>query len=90
MPARDFVDRHIARAEQIIEDQQLELWKPRLKGHDTKLLERTIEVFQDNLQAMYEHRSIIATTNQQIDQGLIYRVPAGRVTRDSASAQTSP
>jgi hypothetical protein len=77
MPDRDFevrqlwlADRHIDRAEQIIADQELELERLRLKGYDTPLLERTLEVLKDSLRTMYEHRNIIIRTIQDIDRGL--------------------
>lgn len=78
MPDRDFevrqlclADRHIDRAEQIIAEQGLELERLRLKGYDTKLLERTLEVLEDSLRTMYEHRNIIVMTIRQIDQGSV-------------------
>ncbi len=64
-------DRHIDRAEQIIADQELELGRLRLKGYDTELAERTLEVFEDNLRTMYEHRDLIVRIIQQIDRNLI-------------------
>ncbi len=78
MPDRNFeilqlwwADRHIERAEQLIEDQQFELRKLRLKGHDTNLLEHTLQVFEDSLRTMYQHRKIIVSIIQQIDRGLV-------------------
>jgi len=63
-------DRHIDRAEQIVADQELELGRLRLKGYDTGLAERTLEVFRDNLRTMCEHRDLIVRIIQQIDRGL--------------------
>jgi uncharacterized protein with PIN domain len=63
-------DRHIDRAEQIIVDQQLELRRLRIKGYDTKLAERTLEIFEDSLRIMQQHRNIILNVIRQIDQGL--------------------
>jgi hypothetical protein len=78
MPDRDFevsqlwlADRHINRAEQIIADHELELERLQLKGYDTALLERTLEVLKDSLQTMYQHRNIIIRIIQQIDGGLV-------------------
>ena len=78
MPDRNFeiqllwlADRHIDRAEQIIADQELELGRLRLKGHDTELAARTLEAFKDSLKTMYQHRNLIVMIIEQIDQGLV-------------------
>ncbi len=55
----------------MIADHQLELNKLQLKGCDTELLQRTMEVFEDSLRTMCQHRDIIAKTIQLIDRGLI-------------------
>ncbi len=57
--------------EEMIADHQLELNKLQLKGCDTELLQRTMEVFEDSLRTMCQHRDIIAKTIQLIDRGLI-------------------
>jgi hypothetical protein len=64
-------ERHIDRAQQIIADQQLELGRLRSKGYDTELAERTLEVLEDGLRTMYQHRNIIVMVIQQIDRGLV-------------------
>jgi hypothetical protein len=80
MPDRDFevrqlrlADRHIDRAVQIIADQQLEVGRLRLKGHDSELAERTLKAFEDSLQIMYEHRNSIIRVIEQIDRRLFRR-----------------
>ena len=41
--------------------------KVRLKGYDTELTEKTLEVFEDRLRAMYQHRDLIIRIIDQID-----------------------
>jgi hypothetical protein len=64
-------DRHIAKAEEAILNQEQELGMLRCTGYDTKLAERTQEVSQSGLQTMLVHRKLILTIIDQIDQGLI-------------------
>lgn len=82
MPDRDFemqqlrlADHHIERAKQIILDQELELRRLRLKGYDTELTEKTLEVFEDSLRAMYQHRDLIIRIIDQIDRGWFSEQP---------------
>jgi hypothetical protein len=64
-------NRHIAKAEEAILDQELELGRLRCKGYDTQLAEQTLKAFQSGLQTMLVHRKLILTTIEQVDRGLI-------------------
>jgi hypothetical protein len=48
----------------------IELDKLRRDGHDTKLAEQTLKLFEDTLQTLHKHREHIVKTINQIDRGL--------------------
>ncbi|MBR0800536.1 hypothetical protein JQ615_34750 [Bradyrhizobium jicamae] len=52
-------DTHVARAERIIRDQTAIIEDLRRDGHETKLAEETMRVYEANLQVMREHRELI-------------------------------
>jgi hypothetical protein len=63
-------DTLISNAERAITDQMIELDKLRRDGHDTKLAEQTLKLFEDTLQTLHKHREHIVKTINQIDRGL--------------------
>lgn len=52
-------DQHLAKAERVIREQVAIIRSLRDDGHDTKLAEDTMRVFEANLQVMREHRELI-------------------------------
>lgn len=52
-------DEHLAKAERVIREQVAIIRSLRDDGHDTKLAEDTMRVFEANLQVMREHRELI-------------------------------
>jgi hypothetical protein len=64
-------DRLIARAEAEVMQQIADLAKLRAASHDTALAERTLRAFANSLDALKDHRELIAKTILQIDGGVI-------------------
>ncbi len=52
-------DKHLAKAERVVREQGAIIRGLRDDGHDTKLAEDTMRVFEANLQVMREHRELI-------------------------------
>lgn len=52
-------DEHVAKAERVIREQAAIISSLRDDGHDTKLAEETMRVFEANLRVMRQHRELI-------------------------------
>jgi hypothetical protein len=60
---------HVARAERVIRGQTAIIENLRNDGHDTRLAEETMRVFEANLQAIREHRELILKAIEEISDG---------------------
>ena len=58
---------HVAKAERLIRGQMAILDKLHCDGHDTRLAEDTLRVFEANLQVMREHRALIIRAIEEAD-----------------------
>jgi len=62
-------DEHVAQAERVIRGQMAIIENLRGDGHDTKLAEETMRLFEANLQAMREHRELILRAIVETSEG---------------------
>ena len=60
-------DRHLAKAEHVIRQQVTIVERLYRDGHDAKLAEETMTVFEANLQVMREHRELIMRAIEDTD-----------------------
>ncbi len=63
-------NRHVAEAEQNVEEQRDQLQSFRRNGYDVELAERALKAFEASLATLQERRAIIIKTIGQIDRGL--------------------
>jgi len=66
-------NKHVAKAERVIEEQVALTENLRRDGQDTKLAEETLRVFEANLQVMREHRELIVRAIEGLQGNLINR-----------------